>query len=311
MDIILLIAAFVTTSCLVGLIAVVVTGFRSRLATRLEELIASDKSTATGSGSGTEFVGRLVGDVLPRMGVPLIPSSVEDQDKLRTQLIRAGFYREKAPLIFLGTKMLLVLLPPLIVLACWFVGLLTTTLALLLAVLGSLAAYILPDYWLKYREANRQIEIRRTLPDALDMIVVCADAGLSLDAGIQRVGRELRLAHPLLASELRVVSRSMELGMSAPEALAQFSARFEIPELRYLATIVREAERFGSSVAKSIRLHAETLRIERIQRAEEAARKSAVKMLFPTILFIFPVLLLVVLVPSILQIQRVLAEVMK
>jgi tight adherence protein C len=307
MDLILIIAAFVTSSCLVGLMAVVITGFRSRLSARLEELGRSEADV----GSGSRMVGRLVDDVIPRMGVPLIPSSVEDQDRLRTQLIRAGFYREQAPLIFLGTKMMLIVVPVLAVFFSWITGLLPTWIALLLSLVAGLAAFLLPDYWLRWLEARRQTEIRRTLPDALDMIVVCADAGLSLDAGIQRVGYELRLAHPLLASELRVVSRSMELGMSAPEALAQFSARFEIPELRYLATIVREAERFGSSVSKSIRLHAETLRIERIQRAEEAARKSAVKMLFPTILFIFPVLLLVVLVPSILQIQRVIGEVIR
>jgi tight adherence protein C len=291
----------------VGLVAVVVTSFKSRLTTRLEELRRSDPN----AGTGIRLMGRLVDDVIPRMGVPLIPGNVEDQDRLRTKLIRAGFYREQAPLIFLGTKMLLLLIPAAIILGFWITGLLASALALLLSVLAGSAAFLLPDYWLKWREARRQTEIRRTLPDALDMIVVCADAGLSLDAGIQRVGYELRLAHPLLAAELRVVSRSMELGMSAPDALAQLSARFEIPELRFLATIVREAERFGSSVGKSIRLHAETLRIERIQRAEEAARKSAVKMLFPTILFIFPVLLLVVLVPSILQIQRVLGEVMR
>ena len=307
MDLILIIAAFVTSSCLVGLMAVVITGFRSRLSARLEELGRSEADV----GSGSRMVGRLVDDVIPRMGVPLIPSSVEDQDRLRTQLIRAGFYREQAPLIFLGTKMMLIVVPVLAVFFSWITGLLPTWIALLLSLVAGLAAFLLPDYWLRWLEARRQTEIRRTLPDALDMIVVCADAGLSLDAGIQRVGYELRLAHPLLASELRVVSRSMELGMSAPEALLQLSARFEIPELRYLATIVREAERFGSSVSKSIRLHAETLRIERIQRAEEAARKSAVKMLFPTILFIFPVLLLVVLVPSILQIQRVIGEVIR
>jgi tight adherence protein C len=307
MDLILIIAAFVTSSCLVGLMAVVITGFRSRLSARLEELGRSEADV----GSGSRMVGRLVDDVIPRMGVPLIPSSVEDQDRLRTQLIRAGFYREQAPLIFLGTKMMLIVVPVLAVFFSWITGLLPTWIALLLSLVAGLAAFLLPDYWLRWLEARRQTEIRRTLPDALDMIVVCADAGLSLDAGIQRVGYELRLAHPLLASELRVVSRSMELGMSAPEALLQLSARFEIPELRYLATIVREAERFGSSVSKSIRLHAETLRVERIQRAEEAARKSAVKMLFPTILFIFPVLLLVVLVPSILQIQRVIGEVIR
>jgi tight adherence protein C len=307
MDVVLLIAAFVTASCLVGLVAVFVTGFRGRLAVRLEELAPAENTV----GTRTEMVGRLVDDMIPRMGVPLIPSSVEDQDKLRTQLIRAGFYREQAPLIFLGCKMLLMVIPSLIVLAFWMAGMLSGKNSLLLILAAGISGFLLPNYWLKWRESKRQVEIRRTLPDALDMIVVCADAGMSLDAGIQRVGHELRLAHPLLSSELWVVSRSMELGMSAPEALAQLSARFEIPELRYLATIVREAERFGSSVAKSIRVHAETLRVERMQRAEEAARKSAVKMLFPTILFIFPVMLMVVLVPSILQIQRILGEVVK
>ncbi len=304
MDIVLLIAAFVTATCIAGLIGVVMTGFRSRLAVRLEELAPAENTV----GTRTEMVGRLVDDMIPRMGVPLIPSSVEDQDKLRTQLIRAGFYREQAPLIFLGCKMLLMVIPSLVVLAFWMAGMLSGKNSLLLILAAGISGFLFPNYWLKWREANRQVEIRRTLPDALDMIVVCADAGMSLDAGIQRVGHELRLAHPLLSSELWVVSRSMELGMSAPEALAQLSARFEISELRYLATIVREAERFGSSVAKSIRLHAETLRVERMQRAEEAARKSAVKMLFPTILFIFPAMLMVVLVPSMLQIQRILGE---
>ena len=304
MDIVLLIAAFVTATCIAGLIGVVMTGFRSRLAVRLEELAPVENTV----GTRTEIVGRLVDDMIPRMGVPLIPSSVEDQDKLRTQLIRAGFYREQAPLIFLGCKMLLMVIPSLVVLAFWMAGMLSGKNSLLLILAAGISGFLFPNYWLKWREANRQVEIRRTLPDALDMIVVCADAGMSLDAGIQRVGHELRLAHPLLSSELWVFSRSMELGMSAPEALAQLSARFEISELRYLATIVREAERFGSSVAKSIRLHAETLRVERMQRAEEAARKSAVKMLFPTILFIFPAMLMVVLVPSMLQIQRILGE---
>ena len=304
MDIVLLIAAFVTATCIAGLIGVVMTGFRSRLAVRLEELAPAENTV----GTRTEMVGRLVDDMIPRMGVPLIPSSVEDQDKLRTQLIRAGFYREQAPLIFLGCKMLLMVIPSLVVLAFWMAGMLSGKNSLLLILAAGISGFLFPNYWLKWREANRQVEIRRTLPDALDLIVVCADAGMSLDAGIQRVGHELRLAHPLLSSELWVFSRSMELGMSAPEALAQLSARFEISELRYLATIVREAERFGSSVAKSIRLHAETLRVERMQRAEEAARKSAVKMLFPTILFIFPAMLMVVLVPSMLQIQRILGE---
>jgi tight adherence protein C len=307
MDIILPIAAFVTASCLVALIAVFITGFRSRLAVRLIELAPGEKEV----GTRTSTASRLFGTMIPRIGVPLIPGSVEDQDKLRTKLIRAGFYREQAPLIFLGTKMVLMVLPALIIVAFRMAGMLSTQTTVLLVLMAGISGFLLPNYWLKWREQDRQIEIRRTLPDALDMIVVCADAGLSLDAGIQRVGHELRLAHPLLAYELWVVSRSMELGMSAPEALAQLSSRFEIPELRYLATIVREAERFGSSVAKSIRMHAETLRSERMQRAEEAARKSAVKMLFPTILFIFPVMLMVVLVPSILQIRRILGEVIK
>jgi tight adherence protein C len=305
MDIILVITAFLTASCLVALVAVVATRLRGRLHERLSELNTEDTSTTVDS------VGRLMTDVIPRMGVPLIPGSVEEKDKLRTRLIRAGFYREQAPLFFLGIKMLVILIPTLLVLLLGVTGLLSGLLTVLLMATTAIAGYLLPDYWLTWRENARQLEVRRTLPDALDMIVVCADAGLSLDAGIQRVGRELRLAHPLLATELWIVSRSMEMGMSAPEALSQLSARFEIPELRYLATIVREAERFGSSVAKSIRTHAETLRTERMQRAEENARKSSVKMLFPTILFIFPVVFLVVLVPSLLQILRVIGEILK
>jgi tight adherence protein C len=304
MDIMLLITAFVAASCLVAFVVVWTTGLRSRLTERLSELKPDEFS------SGVDTVGKLVTNVIPRMGFPLIPESIEEKDKLRTRLIRAGFYGEQAVLAFPGAKMLLIMVPTILVMCLGLMGLLSGLLTVLLMIASGILGYLLPEYLLKWRENSRQLEIRRTLPDALDMIVVCADAGLSLDAGIQRVGRELRLAHPLLASELWLVSRCMELGMSAPEALSQFSARFEIPELRYLATIVREAERFGSSVTKSIRTHAETLRTERMQRAEEAARKASVKMLFPTILFIFPVVFLVVLLPSMLQILRVIGEVL-
>lgn len=305
MDITLILCAFVTATCLVAMIAVLVSGHHGRLAERLKGITPS-------SGNGElqpNAMGQLAVKMIPRIAVPLVPQDEDEQGRLKVRLIRAGYYGDEAMAIFLGMKMVFIILPFIVATAAGLSGMVSTWNAVLLGAMGSILGYLLPNYWLRIRQQERQAEIRKSLPDALDMMVVCADAGLSLDAAMQRVGKELRLAHPLLANELRIVTRSMEMGMSAPEGLDQLNGRFDLQELRYLATIVREAERFGTSVVKSIRVHADTLRTQRLQRAEEAARKSSVKMLFPTILFIFPVIFLVVLVPSVLHILRIVDEV--
>lgn len=305
MDITLIASAFVTAACLAAMIAVLVSGHHGRLAERLKGITPSAGPEELRPGVMEQMAVRMI----PRIAVPLVPQDESEQGRLKVRLIRAGYYGDEAMTIFLGMKMLFIVLPLIVAASAGLSGTISTWNAVLLGAMGSILGYLLPDYWLRSRQRERQAEIRKSLPDALDMMVVCADAGLSLDAAMQRVGKELRLAHPLLANELRIVNRSMEMGMSAPEGLDQLNGRFDLQELRYLATIVREAERFGTSVVKSIRVHADTLRTQRLQRAEEAARKSSVKMLFPTILFIFPVIFLVVLVPSVLHIWRIVDQV--
>jgi tight adherence protein C len=152
------------------------------------------------------------------------------------------------------------------------------------------------------KKRDRQNQVRRSLPDALDVIVVCLEGGLSLPASFARVGSELRTAHPLLASEMRILDREIQMGRSTGEALKQLAGRFDLSELRSLASVVIQAERFGASVNKALRVHADSLRLKRQQRAEELAHKAGTKMLFPTVLFILPVLFIVLLGPAAFQI---------
>ncbi len=305
MDPTLMVAAFVMASSLVMLIALLMSGHHGRVAERLQGLSVP----VGGEPIPDDMMARLTTKVIPRIAIPLVPQDQEEQGRLRVRLIQAGYYGEQAIPIFLGMKMAFIFLPLIAGIAAGFSGLVPLFNGVLGGAMGGIVGFLLPSWWLLHRKQTRQQAVRTALPDAIDMIVVCAQAGLSLDAAIQRVGSELRLAHQLLATELRIVNRTTEMGMGMPEALSQLAGRFDLEELRYLATIVREAENFGTSVVKSLQVHAETLRTQRLQRAEEAARKASVKMLFPTLLFIFPVIFLVVLAPSVIHIMELLNEV--
>ena len=146
------------------------------------------------------------------------------------------------------------------------------------------------------------------MPDALDLLVICLEGGLSLPASLRRVGGELRTAHPLLALELNIVQREIQLGSSPGESLQKLGVRTDLEEIRSMAAVITQAERFGASLVKSLRVHAETLRTKRQQYAEEMAAKAAVKVLFPTLLFIFPAIFVVILGPAAFQIMEQLGQ---
>jgi tight adherence protein C len=167
-----------------------------------------------------------------------------------------------------------------------------------------------PGFWLDGRKNKRQTNLRRALPDALDLLVICLEGGLSLPASLRRVGAELRTAHPLLALELNIVQREIQLGSSPGESLQKLGVRTDLEEIRSMASVITQAERFGASLVKSLRVHAETLRTKRQQHAEEMAGKAAVKVLFPTLFFIFPAIFVVILGPAVFQIMERLSEVM-
>jgi hypothetical protein len=141
---------------------------------------------------------------------------------------------------------------------------------------------------LDHLKGARQTKLRRALPDALDVLVVCLQGGLSVMASMSRVANELVTAHPMLAMEFKIAERQMQMGQTAGEAIRGIADRFDMEELRGMAAVIKQAERIGASIAAAMEVFAETLRLKRHQRAEELAHKAAVKILIPTVLFIFP-----------------------
>jgi tight adherence protein C len=290
---------FVSVSSLTLLILMVITGRRNRIAARLSEV--AGKGSAR---SEQETVAQLARSALPAMGMPLLPDDTEEWSRLQARLIHAGLYSRQAMLLFLGVKMLLMLAPVLLGLLVGVLGLVPVRNGVIYGAMCSIFGMIVPSFWLDQRKSARQTNFRRALPDALDVLVICLDGGLSLPAALRRVASELATAHPVLANELNIVQRQIQLGRSAGEALRQFGDRADLEEIRSLASVVIQSERFGAGLIKALRVHADTLRQKRMLHAEEMAQKAALKILFPTVLCIFPGIFVVILGPGFIHLSE-------
>ena len=285
-------AAFVMVSSLVLLVSLLVGGRRTRLDSRLRDL-----SGQGGPAMDTITLGKIASTTLPRMGTPFIPTDEGERTKLQTRLIHAGLYRRQAMVVFLGVKVLLIA-PAFLCVAASLIGVVTLWQGLIIGLCLGIGGLIGPSFWLDRMKRKRQSNFRRALPDALDVLVICLEGGLSLSAGLRRVSTELRTAHPELASELAIVQREVQLGLTSGEALKKMGERSDLEEVRSLASVILQSERLGASLVKSLRVHAESLRLKRYQRAEEKAAVAATKVLFPTLLFILPAVFVVVLGPA-------------
>ena len=295
--------AFAMMSSLALLVALAWTGRKGRLEARLQKL-----SGKTGSGTEVESVAELARQALPHVGAPLMPRDQGERTRLQARLTQAGLYSRQALVVFLGVKMLLMAVPVLGGLLASVLGFVDLQLGLVIGGLLGIAGLIGPSFWLDRRKAARQSSLRRALPDALDVLVICLEGGLSLFAAFRRMSAELGTAHPLLATELSIVEREIQLGRSTGEALRAFGERADLEEIRRLASVITQSERFGASLTKTLRLHAEILRLKRMQHAEEFAQKAAVRILFPTLLFIFPGLFIILLGPGLIQLLDAFAE---
>jgi tight adherence protein C len=299
--------AFLMVSSGVLLLFTLVGARRTRLDSRLSDL---GERQAIPSGAATEATQRpgarsqFTQETLPRLGTALMPTDEEERTVLRSRLIHAGFYGRQAPSIFLGVKLIAMISPALVGLALGVMGIVPTRISVLAGGCLGILGMIGPSFWLDSRKRTRQTNFRRALPDALDLLVICLEGGLSLPASLKRVSSELRTAHPVLASELNIVQREIQLGRSPGEALQQMGIRTDLEEVRSLASVISQAERFGASLVKSLRIHAETLRLKRQQYAEEMAQKASIKILFPTLLFIFPAIFVVILGPAVFQVMQ-------
>jgi tight adherence protein C len=232
-------------------------------------------------------------------------AKLDGQDDSTKQLIQAGFYSPTAPRVFSGCKFILMMMMPALVIALHYgLKVINQKYLLLAALTASSAGMVAPGLWLRRKVQERRRVLRLALPDALDMLVLCMEGGLSLMAAFQRMAEELQAAHPVLGTEMNILQREIQLGLSVGDALKKLGERCGLEEVRELANVLLQSERFGASVVKSLRIHSESWRLERQQRAEELAQKSAVKILFPTLLCIFPAIFIVLLGPAAFQMAK-------
>jgi tight adherence protein C len=239
-------------------------------------------------------------DALKRMG-RAAPKSPSEMSKLQRRLVSAGFRANEALIVFLGIR---------VGVAALLFALLATPLVfrpnLPLALGGAGLGYMLPNIVLGRMEKRRQHRIRLSLPDALDLLVVSVEAGLGLDLALQRVGEELAFAHRELCEELRLINLELRAGKPRIEALHNLGDRTGVDDVASLVAMLAQTDKFGTSVAQSLRVHSETLRTKRRQRAEEAAAKTGVKMVFPLVFCIFPAIWVVTLGPAVIKFIQVL-----
>lgn len=235
----------------------------------------------------------------------LLPTSASEASRTRLWLMQAGYRDPRHARLYFGLRALAVIAPLLAVLGS---GLEHTAPVLLLLAPG--AGLVLPRFVLKKRVAARSARIRLSLPDALDLMVICVEAGLGLDQALQRVALELKPVHPDLCGEFELLVLEMRAGVPRSEALRNLSERCDVDDLRALAAVLIQTDRFGTSVAQALRVHSEALRSERRQRAEEAAAKLSIKMLPVLALFVFPAVMIVVLGPAAISLVRHLGPVL-
>lgn len=246
----------------------------------------------------TDPAGARASPLLRKLGTSLMPDDATKRQQLKQRILQAGFYRRHTTAVYLGSKFVLMVAPIAIGFALASVGFATVDQAILYGAIVGLAGNVGPSLWLDYFKKGRQQSIRRALPDALDVTIICMEGGLSLTGAFARVADELHAAYPLLASEMAIVRREMQLGRTTADALTQFADRFDIEELRSLASVIGQAERYGASLVSALRVHADSLRVRRHQEAEARAQKAPLKLIFPTVLFIFPALYIALMGPA-------------
>jgi tight adherence protein C len=263
--------------------------------------------SAGAPGGAPSWVTRVVAAAGPVAKLSL-PEEEAANSVVRVRFMNAGFRQPSAPIVFFAAKTVLALGLPLAV----FFGLSLkgggagSTFMMFYVLLAAESGYYLPNFILDKLVKRRQREIFENFPDALDLMTICVEAGLGMDAAVARVAAEIGLKSRVLSDELNLVTLELRAGSSKDKALRSLATRTGVEDVDSLVTMLIQAERFGTSIAASLRVQSEQLRTRRRQRAEEQAAKIALKLLFPLIFFIFPSLLVVLMGPAFIQIYRVL-----
>lgn len=218
---------------------------------------------------------------------------------IRERLIHAGYRRENGLTIYMGSRVALALLLPVLVLVWPGTWALEQVRVLALMLLAAGIGYVAPSYWITRLTAHRQQKLTRALPDALDLMVVCVEAGLGINASLARVAKEFATTSPVLAAEFEMATLEVRAGKSTSNALRSLADRTGVSDMSSLVAMLVQTERFGTSLADTLRIHADAMRTQRLQRAEEDAAKAPLRMMFPMV-FIFVATLIVTIGPGLI-----------
>jgi tight adherence protein C len=285
------ILAFVAVFVLIGSIGVLMF-YREAALERITQVINPRRKQKTFAET-FQNTGSSIGNVVKKFE-NLMPKSEKEVSVIKIRMQRAGFRGENAIKVFYGCKVLL----PLTLAAIAAVTGLANLGPFFVYLLALGGGFLAPDFWLGKRIEKRQKKLTRGLPDVLDLLVICMEAGLSLDQATARSAEELRSSQPEICDELAVVVLEQRAGRARSEAWKNMSERTGVECLRNLVSMLVQTEQFGTSIAKMLRVHSDTLRVQRVQLIEEMAGKTSVKLVFPLVLFIFPALFLVTLGPA-------------
>ncbi len=260
----------------------------------------------TKEDQGLGYVKAQMLQVLEKLGQANKPKDHAETSRLRKTLVSAGYRNPRAPIVFLGTKLFLMLIcvgmfflfgteftkdKPM----SYFIG----------GMVGSaMAGFYAPQLWLSTAIQKRKERIIDGFPDALDLMVVCVEAGLGLDQAIARVGEEISIGHRDLGDEFQILSLELRAGLTREQALRNLNERTDVDEIRSLVALLIQTDRFGTSIGQALRVHSDSMRMNRRLKAEEMAAKLPVKLMGPLILCIFPALLIVIMGPGVILLMK-------
>jgi tight adherence protein C len=292
-----LVAIFTSVALVAGSLAYVTIERSSPQARRLRDLL-QPRSTRQGGKTDLTRMNEAPGKALSKIGT-FIPKSPKAMNKVQRRLALAGRYRQADVIKFALSEIV-----------CCAVGFVAPVLLMgwtrgwIFGVVGAVIGYLAPSLWLDQKVKKRQKLIQNGLPDALDLLIVCLEAGLALDGALLKCSEELSVAHPELAEELRLINVETRAGKPRLEAFKNFAARTKVDDVRALVAMLVQTDRFGTSVAQALRTHAEVSRTKRRQRAEERAAKIGVKLVFPLVFCLFPAFYVVTLGSAVIKFVR-------
>ena len=304
-SVIVMLAAFGGASALAWLLFEMFVAAKSRAEERLDEMrdpslrkSREELESAANGGKGAKKKFSRIVEKAQALAKPLQPKTEKEEGKLKTKLANAGFRSDTAPNIFLGLKIAALMGGGFLAggTFMWMSGVNQSSMVRFLAIAG--ICFYVPDVFLWFLVSKRKEQIFLGLPDTLDLMVVCVEAGLGLDQALRKVSEEMKRSYPVIAEEFSICNFHLQMGRAKNQVLQELGVRTGVDDLRSLASILIQADKFGSSIATALRVQSESMRTRRQQIAEEKAAKTAVKLIFPLVLFIFPGIFVVLVGPA-------------